>query len=218
MSGSEIFICRNGCRSLVSGDIGKGTDGGLRITEPMKKPLTDAELNELVAGLNKLSRNLWWTWDQEAQDLFQELSPRGWQNLFHNAVAVLREVSDYELRVHLQDADFAAARPRRAAQFRGLSERQKHLGPQERAGSCSKIPSPISPPSSASTNRCRFPPAASASWPATTRNPPATSASASSASACFTARAISSRRLTRTTGRRSFTIWSIRRTCRWNRC
>jgi starch phosphorylase len=72
-----------------------------------REPLTAAELNELVAGLNKLSRNLWWCWDQEAQDLFQELSPRGWQNLFHNAVAVLREVSDYELRVRLQDADFA---------------------------------------------------------------------------------------------------------------
>ncbi len=72
----------------------------------MKKPLTVAELNELVAGLQKLSRNLWWSWDQEAQDFFFELSPRGWQNLFHNAVAVLREVSEYELRVRLQDADF----------------------------------------------------------------------------------------------------------------
>src|SRR5476649_1574232 len=72
-----------------------------------KKPLTVGELTELVAGLNKLSRNLWWCWDQEAQDLFQELSPRAWQNLFHNAVAVLREVSDYELRVRLQDGGFA---------------------------------------------------------------------------------------------------------------
>jgi glycogen phosphorylase len=72
----------------------------------MKKPLAVAELNELVAGLQKLSRNLWWSWDQEAQDFFYELSPRGWQNLFHNAVAVLREVSEYELRVRLQDADF----------------------------------------------------------------------------------------------------------------
>ena len=71
-----------------------------------RTPLSAAELNELVAGLKKLSRNLWWCWDQEAQDLFQELSPRGWQNLFHNAVAVLHEVSDYELRMRLQDADF----------------------------------------------------------------------------------------------------------------
>jgi starch phosphorylase len=72
----------------------------------MKKPLMVAELNELVAGLQKLSRNLWWSWDQEAQDFFYQLSPRGWQNLFHNAVAVLREVSEYELRMRLQDADF----------------------------------------------------------------------------------------------------------------
>jgi glycogen phosphorylase len=72
-----------------------------------KKPLTSEELQLLTAGLHKLARNLWWTWNQEAQDLFQELSPRGWQNLYHNAVAVLREVSDYELRVRLQDPSFA---------------------------------------------------------------------------------------------------------------
>ena len=73
----------------------------------MKKPLTGAELNSLIADLNKLSRNLWWCWNQEAQDLFQRLSPRGWQNLWHNPVAVLREVSEYELRVHLQEPGFA---------------------------------------------------------------------------------------------------------------
>src|SRR5215471_14236496 len=72
-----------------------------------KQPLTSEQLTELTAGLNKLARNLWWTWDQEAQEIFQELSPRGWQNLYHNAVAVLHEVSDYELRVRLQDLEFA---------------------------------------------------------------------------------------------------------------
>ena len=72
-----------------------------------KKPLSAAEVAELVTGLNRLARNLWWTWDQEAQELFQELSPRGWQNLYHNAVAILHEVSEYELRVRLQNRDFA---------------------------------------------------------------------------------------------------------------
>ena len=72
-----------------------------------KKPLTNKELTELSIGLNKLARNLWWTWDQQAQEIFNELSPRGWQNLYHNAVAVLHEVSDYELRVRLQNPDFA---------------------------------------------------------------------------------------------------------------
>src|SRR6187399_3320866 len=72
-----------------------------------KQPHTPAELKKLAAGLNKLARNLWWTWDQKAQELFAELSPRGWQNLYHNAVAILHEVSDYELRVRLQEPDFA---------------------------------------------------------------------------------------------------------------
>src|SRR5882724_2508560 len=72
-----------------------------------KKPLTSEELTQLTTGLNKLAKNLWWTWDQEAQELFQELSPRGWQNLYHNAVAILREVSEYELKVRLQSPDFA---------------------------------------------------------------------------------------------------------------
>jgi starch phosphorylase len=72
-----------------------------------KKPLTREELTQLTTGLHKLARNLWWTWDQGAQEIFQELSPRGWQNLYHNAVAILREVSDYELRVRLQDPQLA---------------------------------------------------------------------------------------------------------------
>jgi starch phosphorylase len=72
-----------------------------------KQPLNSEQLTELTTGLNKLARNLWWTWDQEAQEIFQQLSPRGWQNLYHNAVAVLHEVSDYELRCRLHDQDFA---------------------------------------------------------------------------------------------------------------
>ena len=72
-----------------------------------KTPLNVSEVTEMTLGLNLLAHNLWWTWNQEAQDIFHQLSPRGWQNLYHNAVAVLHEVSDYELRVRLQDRDFA---------------------------------------------------------------------------------------------------------------
>src|SRR4051812_32186360 len=76
------------------------------------KPLPTTELNEIIASLHRLAHNLWWTWNQGAQEIFSELSPRCWQNLYHNSVAVLQEVSDYELRVRLQDAEFA----RRVAQ------------------------------------------------------------------------------------------------------
>ena len=66
------------------------------------------DLVDLSTGLLRLARNLWWSWDQEAQDLFRELSPRGWQNLYHNAVAILHELSGYELQVRLMDPAFAA--------------------------------------------------------------------------------------------------------------
>jgi glycogen phosphorylase len=66
-----------------------------------------SDINATIAGLHKLSRNLWWTWNQGAQEVFQELSPRGWQNLYHNAVAVLHEVTETELRARLMDPEFA---------------------------------------------------------------------------------------------------------------
>lgn len=68
--------------------------------------LSPGELNDLTQGLHRVAHNLWWTWNQDAQEIFYELSPRGWQNLHHNAVAILHEVSEYELRVRLQDPDF----------------------------------------------------------------------------------------------------------------
>ena len=55
------------------------------------------QIDATVAGLNRLARNLWWTWNQDAQDVFEELSPRAWRYLYHNAVAVLRELSDEEV-------------------------------------------------------------------------------------------------------------------------
>jgi starch phosphorylase len=65
------------------------------------------ETAELLARLKILAGNLWWTWNQECQEIFQELSPRGWQDLYHNAVAVLQDISEYELRTRLRDPVFA---------------------------------------------------------------------------------------------------------------
>ncbi len=65
------------------------------------------ESADLLARLKRLAKNLWWTWNQECQEIFQELSPRGWQDLYHNAVAVLQDISEYELRTRLQDPFFA---------------------------------------------------------------------------------------------------------------
>jgi starch phosphorylase len=56
--------------------------------------------------LQELSRNLWWTWNPQAQEIFSELSPLVWERSNHNAVEVLREVSHIELAARLHDSDF----------------------------------------------------------------------------------------------------------------
>jgi starch phosphorylase len=94
------------------------------------RTLTTKELTDLTVGLNRLARNLWWTWNQEAQEIFQELSPRGWQNLYHNAVAVLHEVSEYELRVRLQDHDFARRVQKVLANFDSYLQEKNTWGRQ----------------------------------------------------------------------------------------
>ncbi len=96
------------------------------------KPLTGDEVRELASGLHKMAHNLWWTWDQSAQEIFQDLSPRGWQNLYHNAVAVLREVSEYELQVRLQGVDFADRVRRVLHAFDGYMN-EKHTWASEHA-------------------------------------------------------------------------------------
>jgi len=68
---------------------------------------TLSDVKEMARGLHRLARNLWWTWDQGAQDVFAELSPRAWQNLYHNAVAVLHEVSESELHARLRNPELA---------------------------------------------------------------------------------------------------------------
>jgi starch phosphorylase len=80
------------------------------------------EITSQVAALHRLARNLWWTWDQDAQDLFSALSRRGWRNLYHNPVAVLREVSEYELRVRLQDREFGALARRVLQKFKAYMD------------------------------------------------------------------------------------------------
>jgi len=59
-----------------------------------------------VERLQTLARNLWWTWNPQAQQIFHDLSPLIWERSSHNAVEVLREVSHTELVARLHDSEF----------------------------------------------------------------------------------------------------------------
>ncbi|MFH0989149.1 MAG: alpha-glucan family phosphorylase [bacterium] len=61
----------------------------------------------LAERLIDLSKNLWWTWNPQAQEIFHELSPLVWERSNHNACEVLTEISRAELKARLHEPDFA---------------------------------------------------------------------------------------------------------------
>ncbi len=62
-------------------------------------------MRQYIADLQRLSRNLWWSWDTEAKELFKELSPLLWERVNHNPVELLRHISNDELMARL-DCEF----------------------------------------------------------------------------------------------------------------
>lgn len=62
-------------------------------------------MRQYIAELQRLSRNLWWSWDTEAKELFKELSPLLWERVNHNPVELLRHISNDELMARL-DCEF----------------------------------------------------------------------------------------------------------------
>jgi starch phosphorylase len=53
----------------------------------------------------ELAYNLRWSYDSSLQKFFAKLSPRVWEHSNHNPIAVLRELSEEELRSRLYDDD-----------------------------------------------------------------------------------------------------------------
>ncbi len=72
------------------------------------KVLVKAEIPPKLKGLYELSRNLWWTWNCEAEELFSNVDPDQWEQCAHNPVALLEMVSLERYRELEEDMDFTA--------------------------------------------------------------------------------------------------------------
>lgn len=62
--------------------------------------------SEIIRKLRILSKNLWWSWNLEAQEIFEALSPRLWSKYNHNPAEVMMNVSEQEISARLGDAVF----------------------------------------------------------------------------------------------------------------
>ena len=87
---------------LRQGDPKLRTEEKIQYLNKIKSP------NAMTEELRQMSRNLWWTWNPEAQEIFADLSPLTWTASNHNAVAVLNSLSSTELTARLMERAFSA--------------------------------------------------------------------------------------------------------------
>ena len=64
------------------------------VTSPSwRSILVTRHLPEKLSRLEKLSKNLWWCWNESAKDLFKSIDPEVWHKSGHNPLVVLDTVS-----------------------------------------------------------------------------------------------------------------------------
>jgi len=71
-----------------------------------KTDITSYSIPQQIQLLKKLSKNLWWSWNHKAQNIFTELSPRLWSRYNHNPILVMNNISNDELTAILSDHVF----------------------------------------------------------------------------------------------------------------
>ena len=79
------------------------------VTSPSwRSILVTRHLPEKLSRLEKLSKNLWWCWNQSAKDLFKSIDPDVWHRSGHNPLVVLDTVSIKRFQQLSEDPEFLA--------------------------------------------------------------------------------------------------------------
>jgi phosphorylase/glycogen(starch) synthase len=78
-----------------------------KTNEPVwKRVLIESSFPEKLGGLEDISKNLWWTWNFEAENLFRSIDPEIWEQVEHNPITLMRQIPLDRLNQLEQDEDF----------------------------------------------------------------------------------------------------------------
>lgn len=75
-------------------------------------------LPERIAGLQEISRNLWWSWTPEALALFSGLDKDLWETVGHNPVAVLANIDQAKLEAAAADSAYTKSYDKMYKEFK----------------------------------------------------------------------------------------------------
>lgn len=75
-------------------------------TPVWKKLVIEPKIPEKLKGLQKISRNLWWSWNFKATDMFETINPEKWKEAGQNPIALLDSLNIKEWRALEEDKVF----------------------------------------------------------------------------------------------------------------
>ncbi len=75
-------------------------------------------LPDRIAGLQELSRNLWWSWTPKALALFSSLNPELWEEVGHNPVEVLARLDQQQMEAAASSSTWLEQYDQVMAEFR----------------------------------------------------------------------------------------------------
>ena len=71
-----------------------------------KKLYVQSQTPEQLEGLQRLAKNLWWSWNHEATQLFASIDEEKWDALGHNPIALLDQLNQADYTKLTQDKAF----------------------------------------------------------------------------------------------------------------
>lgn len=90
-----------------------------------KKVLVEVKIPEQLAHLQKLAKNLWWTWNYEAEEMFASINPNLWVKCEKNPNMLLDHLSTEDYDKVLADQGFMKQYQRVVAQFEAYMQAGK---------------------------------------------------------------------------------------------
>lgn len=108
----DLAITKAKTRILESDDFISFDNQGIKFEEldsnkpQWKKIFIKPELPEKIAFLEELAKNIWWTWNKNAESLFKEINSELWESTSHNPVQLLEKINIREYKRLSTDKDF----------------------------------------------------------------------------------------------------------------
>ncbi len=96
------------------------SENGFIATPEWKKIYVQANIPPELEPLRELSMNLWWSWDNNARNLFKSIDSELWHETDHNPVAILSRLSFNRLHELKQDKSFRQKMNEVYTSFRAL--------------------------------------------------------------------------------------------------